>query len=86
MTIETITNDDAAFFDWLDAHNDGYFLNETQPGSFVLHLASCSHFDRSPAASWTRTRKLCSDSRAVLETWAQQQTGESPTRCQTCFS
>src|SRR5579885_3182996 len=40
-------DDDEGFFDWLDEHPDGFFLNaERNPGPryLVMHQPSCPHF------------------------------------------
>jgi hypothetical protein len=76
-------DDDRAFHEWLDAYPDGYFLNVKKSGSprGVLHQSECYHFDRGPSWRWTDTRKICSESKAELETWASTNLGEAVAYC-----
>lgn len=88
--IRVIMDDDGGFFDWLDGNPDGYFINterSPKPTYLVLHVASCSHFDRSPSVRWTKDYvKVCSIDRRALEEWAADSVGGEVTLCRTCFS
>jgi hypothetical protein len=88
-TVKVFREDDAGFFDWLDQHQDGYFINTTRtpkPSYLVLHRSECPHIDRSPSVRWTHEYvKVCSDKRAVLDTWASERVGGETTLCQSCF-
>jgi hypothetical protein len=88
-TVVVFRDDDTAFFEWLDQNPGGYFLNsERNPKAtyLVLHLASCSHIDRSPTLNWTKEYvKICSDVRSDLEEWAGETVGGEVTLCRTCF-
>jgi hypothetical protein len=82
-------DDDQAFFDWLDEHPDGFFINTTRtpkPDYLVLHRPGCSHIDRNPSMHWTRDYvKVCATDRANLEEWAAESVGGEVTLCRTCF-
>jgi hypothetical protein len=87
--ITIFRDDDAGFFDWLDANQGGYFVNtERNPKAnyLVLHAAACSHFDRSPSMHWTKDYvKVCSTDREELEDWAADAVGGEVTLCRSCF-
>lgn len=89
-SVTVFRDDDEAFFDWLDDHPEGYFINSERrpkPTYLVLHHPSCSHFTRNPAKNWTRDYvKVCSPGRGDLEEWATGTVGGSVTLCSTCFS
>lgn len=80
---------DQGFFEWLEAHPDGYFINadrNPRKDYLVLHRPSCPHFKGSPELNWTREYiKICSEDRGNLEDWADQATGGEVTLCGTCF-
>lgn len=82
-------DDDAGFFDWLDRHANGLFINaerKPRPTYLVLHLVGCAHFDRSPSLQWTKDYiKICSDHRSELEEWASDVVGGEVTLCRSCF-
>jgi hypothetical protein len=82
-------DDDAGFHGWLDEHPNGFLINaerNPKPNYLVLHVPSCSHFDRSPSVNWTKDYiKACSDQRADLEGWAEQSVGGEATLCKHCF-
>ncbi|MGH3071404.1 MAG: HTH domain-containing protein [Gaiellaceae bacterium] len=82
-------DDDAGFFDWLDQHPSGYFINTDRtpnPNYLVLHHSGCPHIDRSPSVKWTKAYiKICSTSRAELEGWSTEVVGGEPTLCRHCF-
>ncbi len=87
--IELFRDDDQGFFDWLDEHPDGFFVNTDRtpkPDYLVLHRPSCSHIDRNPSMNWTTDYvKLCATDRADLEEWAASVVGGEVTLCRTCF-
>src|SRR5205085_7162313 len=82
-------DDDAGFFDWLDDHPNGFFVNterNPKPTYLVLHVSDCSHFDRSPSLKWTHEYvKVCADRRDELEAWAEERVGGEITLCRSCF-
>jgi hypothetical protein len=77
-------DDDAGFFAWLGANEDGYFLNAPE-ASFMLHGARCPHIDRSPNWRWMAKSKRCSTSRAALDRWVLGE-GGTLVLCNECFS
>jgi hypothetical protein len=89
QTISVFRDDDRGFFDWLDDHPDGYFINSERrpkPTYLVLHRPSCPHFDRGPV-HWTKDYiKICSANRSELEEWATGTVGGDVTLCRDCFS
>lgn len=88
-SVTVFRDDDEGFFDWLDDHPDGYFINSERrpkPTYLVLHRPACSHFTRNPSIHWTREYvKVCSPGRSDLEDWATGTVGGSVTLCSTCF-
>jgi len=88
QAISLFRDDDRGFFQWLDDHPDGYFLNSERnpkPTYLVLHRPSCKHFDHGPV-HWTRDYiKICSSDRNELEEWASGAVGGEVTLCRTCF-
>jgi hypothetical protein len=85
-------DDDTGFFDWLDKHPAGFFLNsERSPTSkyLVLHRPGCSHFKGDRAhLNWTKDYvKLVAEDRSELEGWATDTFGEDQelTLCSSCF-
>jgi hypothetical protein len=90
--IELFRNDDGGFFEWLEEHSDGFFLNCNRtpvPNYLVLHRPDCRHFKGDRAhLSWTKDYiKLCSTDREPLESWASEAFGEEAeiTLCSACF-
>lgn len=87
-SVTVFRDDDEGFFDWLEAHRDGYIVNSfrnPKPHYLVLHRPGCPHFKGSPELNWTKQYvKLCSDTRADLETWASETVGGEPTLCPSC--
>lgn len=88
QTISVFRDDDRGFFNWLDGHPDGYFINserKPRPSYLVLHRPTCPHFTRSPI-HWTRDYiKVCSATRGDLEEWATGTVGGDLTLCRSCF-
>jgi hypothetical protein len=88
-TISVFKDDDMGFFDWLDHHPDGHFINSERhpkPGYLVLHRPACPHIDRDPGRRWTRDYiKICAESRSDLEEWAVGTVGGDVTLCSGCF-
>jgi hypothetical protein len=82
-------DDDDAFFDWLESHSDGYFINterNPKPTYLVLHRPQCPHFKGDKALHWTKEYvKVCSTDRAELENWADNTVGGEATLCRSCF-
>jgi hypothetical protein len=82
-------DDDRGFFDWLDQHPDGYFVNterNPKPNYLVLHKPECPHFSRNEQVHWTKDYvKFCSTNRGRLEEWALNQVGGEVTLCRSCF-
>jgi hypothetical protein len=85
-------DDDEGFFEWLEEHPDGFFLNtERNPGPqyLVLHQPACRHFKgEREQLNWTKDYvKLCAEHSGTLEDWAMEAFGESaePTLCSSCF-
>ncbi len=87
--VTVFRDNDREFFQWLDEHQDGYFINsERVPKAryLVLHRPDCPHFDRSSVVHWTRDYiKICAAARSELEEWAAATTGGGITCCGTCF-
>jgi hypothetical protein len=91
--ITLFRDDDEGFFDWLDDHPGGFFLNcERNPTAryLVLHRPDCPHFkgDRTHL-NWTKDYiKLAADTRSDLEDWATDGFGDSAeiSLCTSCFS
>jgi len=89
-TISVFKDDDVGFFDWIDHHPDGHFINSERnpkPSYLVLHRPACPHIDRDPSRHWTKDYiKICSQSRSDLEEWAAGSIGGDVTLCSRCFS
>jgi HB1, ASXL, restriction endonuclease HTH domain len=82
-------DDDDAFFDWLEEHPDGYFVNterNPKPSYLVLHKPECPHFTGGKTLHWTKDYvKVCSALRSELEEWAVNTVGGEVTLCRSCF-
>lgn len=89
QTITIFKDDDQGFFDWLDDHQDGYFINcerNSKPNYLVLHRPTGPHFDRGPGLHWTKDYiKICSPGRDDLEEWVVGTVGGDVTLCRRCF-
>lgn len=89
QTVTVFRDDDEGFFDWLDIHPDGYFINSERrprPTYLVLHRPGCRHFTRNPSNHWTRDYiKICSSRRDDLEEWATGTVRGDVTLCSACF-
>lgn len=83
-------DDDDGFFEWLEAHPGGYFVNterNPKPHYLVLHRPQCPHYKSSKPQQWTKAYvKACSADRADLEQWANDEVGGEVTLCPRCFS
>lgn len=87
----TFADDDAGYEAWLRGHPETFVLNcERNPRAtyLVLHRASCHTIsgDPSSGATWTAGAyiKVCADTAAELESWAERTAGGLPQRCGTC--
>ena len=82
-------DDDDAFFEWLEEHADGYFVNterNPKPNYLVLHTPECPHFTSTKSLHWTKDYvKVCSTRRSELEEWAVNTVGGEVTLCRSCF-
>ena len=82
-------DDDDGFFDWVEAHPDGYLINtypDPKPSFLVLHHSKCRHVNDTQGVDRTTNRvKVCSDDRHELEQWAMDTVGGEVTLCRTCF-
>jgi len=82
-------DDDDAFFEWLEANPDGYFINterNPKPNYLVLHQPQCPHFKGGGNVHWTKDYvKVCSADRGELEEWALNTVGGEVTLCRSCF-
>jgi hypothetical protein len=80
---------DQGFFDWLEEHPEGYFINadrNPRKDYLVLHRPGCPHFKGSPDLNWTKSYiKVCSEDRGNLDDWAEATTGGEVTLCSSCF-
>ena len=77
---------EARFRAWLDENPEGFYINVRKSKAPMLHRSSCGHIDAGLIASeslLTDTRKVCSQERAVLESWARSN-GASLEPCSTC--
>jgi hypothetical protein len=87
--ITVFRDDDDAFFAWLAANADGYFINtcrNPKPTYLVLHKPSCPHFTGGGSLHWTKEYvKACSTDRRALEDWALNDIGGEVTLCRSCF-
>ena len=82
-------DDEDAFFEWLEEHPDGYFVNterNPKPNYLVLHKPECPHFTGTKWLHWTKDYvKVCSTHRSELEEWAINTVGGEVTLCRSCF-
>jgi hypothetical protein len=75
---------------WLRTKASGYVLNcEPNPKAsyLMLHRATCRTISGTPprGSTWTETyMKVCADSTADLDQWANANTGGFPKRCTVC--
>jgi hypothetical protein len=90
--IALFRDDDDGFFEWLDVHPNGFFLNcERTPTAryLVLHRPDCQHFKGERVhLNWTKDYiKLASEDRRDLEDWATATFGERAeiSLCSSCF-
>jgi uncharacterized protein with LGFP repeats/transcriptional regulator with XRE-family HTH domain len=89
QTVAVFTDDDNGFFQWLDQHQDGYFINTERTPTrkyLVLHRPCCPHFTRNPDKHWTKDyTKICAPTPGDLEHWAASTVDGEATLCRTCF-
>jgi len=83
--------DESGYLAWIAANPGGYVLNAPKRAApakgVTVHGASCRLVsgDGGGARRWTATsRKVCSESRAGLVAWAQDELGADPTSCRIC--
>lgn len=77
MGIEIFDQDDEAYFQWMDAHPNGFVVNSgrtKESNYYVLHRSHCTHITRSdwriPGAFTERTFiKVCSPDPKALANW-----------------
>ena len=87
----TFADDDAGYEAWLHMHPRGFILNcERNPRAayLMLHRAGCHTISGAPSAGVTWTAggyiKVCADTLAELDSWAEGATSGLPQRCGTC--
>ena len=90
VQVKVFDNDDTSYERWLTANPDGFVVNCGRPATasyIVLHRASCGTITGTPARGGTWTvayRKVCAQSRAELNAWAQHEAGARPSPCGLC--
>jgi len=86
--VERYLNDDSGYLTWLSKSPAGYVLNcapHPTADYLKLHRTSCPHLNRPAVRSWTTAyQKVCSDSIAALDAWAEATAGARPDRCPVC--
>ena len=86
-----IKDDDRAYLGWLARHPTGFVVNAfrtPRPEYLILHRSSCGTITGVPARGnrWTTGDflKVCSEDRADLERWAQNQVAGALHPCGLC--
>lgn len=76
-------DDSAAFMEWLEAHQEGWFLN-MEAGEFgMIHRGWCSHF-KGDSEELRRGHKVCTDTEHMLGRWIADHLNGSPEVCTDC--
>jgi hypothetical protein len=78
----------ARFQGWRRANNDGFFLNCKSRKDVMLHKTLCPHsgdtdWEKGEAGSLTSNRKICSEIREELVSWARR-SGVRLSLCNDC--
>jgi len=88
VRVVVFRGDDAGYLSWLTAHPDGFVLNIARALSVSdarLHHASCRTLPRAGARALTQAYvKVCSTSRADLDTWVTRNARGPVRTCGTC--
>ncbi len=60
------------FWQWLQTHPDGYFINLTSSGRGLIHRGNCGHmkFTYPEQTNFLSREKLCAQDRMELERYA----------------
>ncbi len=88
--MERFLDNDRAYLDWVETHQQGYVVNAYREPSaryLVLHQADCPTITGEPTngKAWTSDYiKVCSHDRTELEDWARDQVGGPLQPCSTC--
>ncbi|MFN8614050.1 MAG: hypothetical protein U0931_41345 [Vulcanimicrobiota bacterium] len=87
--IEKFVDEDQSYLGWIAQHPDGYVLNVprslTAANLAKFHKASCWTVTRATGGPWTAEYiKLCADSLADLQSWAQEHVRGTVSDCGTC--
>lgn len=88
--MQTFTNDDASYLEWIRSNPTGYVVNCNNipsPKYLMLHRATCHTVSGTPARGKTWTSdyiKLCSLDRQDLELWAKDKVGGNLSPCRVC--
>lgn len=76
-----------AFESWRLQNPSGFYINQKEPASGMLHTGKCSHVERGGTSpeKWNEARhvKHCNTDRDDLLTWARQK-GVRVDRCNDC--
>ena len=84
--MQEFQNDESGYESWWEDHPNGYVLavNAKQKDQHRIHRVRCPHLhDTDPNLKWTRKKKIVSESRDELITWARN-TGSKVLECSTC--
>jgi hypothetical protein len=74
------------FLRWRERHLSGYVISRRSPSDAMIHQAGCGHFEfGDESVSLTKTMKVCSASRRVLEAWARENTKAGLRWCRSCM-
>ena len=88
--MQKFIDDDRGYLHWLNANPMGFVVNcERKPRAsyLILHRATCGTIRGVPARGkrWTADYiKVCSLSKAELESWARREVGGEVSPCRLC--
>ncbi len=88
--MQEFMDDDQGYSAWVAKHPQGYVLNIERAATaryLMLHRANCHTITVMPAhgKTWTGPYiKICSTTRAALDSWAQRKVGGQATACKIC--
>jgi hypothetical protein len=83
------TDDDpkahSEFVKWIEANQDGFFINRKSQKAMMLHSSRCGHLKPYDWANQTTNLKACSLDRKKLEHWAEIEGAQGLDVCKDCM-
>ena len=73
------------FAEWREGRDDWFVINCKSANDWMIHIATCPHFDFDRRVNLAKHTKYCSTKRRELDALAEKEIGHLPTECKTCM-